>query len=468
MSFNQISISAIVLAAGKGTRMHSDLPKVMHTVCGVSLIERTIRALLPLNLNEIVVVIGYQADLVKKEIEKIGERLNVTDKIKIVVQKEQLGTGHATQVAFSELNKDNKTALIIPGDVPLIDAELLSDFVEQFSKAKSTVSCLTTNIDNPFGYGRIVRDSDANVVAIVEEKDCSDQQKSISEINSSIYIANTDFLETSLGKLSPQNAQKEYYLTDIVALASQQNLKVSAMCCNDPIKVSGANNRLELQRLEQHRRTQLNNNLMLSGVTLADPATAYIDEDVIIEPDSTIGAAVTISGKSSIASGSIVQSNTHIRNSTIGHGSVIKSFSYLDNATVGNNCQIGPSAHLRPATHLEDDVKIGNFVETKNSQLKQGAKANHLSYLGDATVGEGANVGAGTITCNYDGKTKSKTVIEAGAFIGSNSALVAPVTIGNGAFVGAGSTITKDVPKNALAIARAKQVNLEDRAKKKN
>lgn len=467
MTPNRDSFSAIVLAAGKGTRMYSTLPKVLHTVCGLSLIERTLRALAPLQLVEIVIVVGYEAALVEKEINAVKNKLKLKTPIKIALQAEQLGTGHATRIGAAVLSEKVSATLILPGDVPLLNSPLLEGFAESFSKDSAVVSCLTTNLSDPFGYGRIVRNDSNEVVAIVEEKDCSAKQRAIGEINSSIYLAEISFLKNALANLSPQNAQSEYYLTDIVAEAVKAGGKVSATSCADSLKVSGANNRLELNKLESYRRLELANQLMLSGVTLEDPFTTYLDEDVTVGQESFIGAAVKISGKSVIGRGCRIEGSSQIKNTNIGDNTVIKSFCYLDSANIGSACQVGPSAHLRPASVLEDEVKIGNFVETKNVKMKRGAKANHLTYLGDATVGEAANVGAGTITCNYDGKKKSQTTIEAGAFIGSNSALVAPVTIGAGAFVGAGSTITKDVPDHALAIARSKQVNLENRAKGK-
>lgn len=467
MTPNRDSFSAIVLAAGKGTRMFSALPKVLHPVCGVSLIERTLRAIAPLNLAEIVVVVGYEAALVEKEIETIKTRLKLKTPIKIAFQQQQLGTGHAASIGAQVLSSKSSSTLILPGDVALLDAALLEGFVENFIKDSAVVSCLTTTLADPFGYGRIVRNDDNDVIAIVEEKDCSAKQRAICEINSSIYVSDVSFLKSALAKLTPQNAQGEYYLTDIVAEAVNAKHKVCATSCSDPLKVSGANNRLELNKLEAYRRLELANQLMINGVTLEDPLTTYLDEDVVVGQETFIGAAVKISGHSVIGRHCRIEGSSQIKNTTIGDNSVVKSFCYLDSASIGTACQVGPSAHLRPASILDDEVKIGNFVETKNVKMKRGAKANHLTYLGDATIGEAANIGAGTITCNYDGKKKSQTTIEAGAFIGSNSALVAPVTIGTGAFVGAGSTITKDVPNNALAIARSKQVNLENRVKGK-
>jgi bifunctional UDP-N-acetylglucosamine pyrophosphorylase/glucosamine-1-phosphate N-acetyltransferase len=451
------NISIIILAAGKGTRMYSDAPKVLHTVCGRSMLLRVIDAVSVLSPEKIVVVVGYGAEAVQAELQGISN-------VETVLQAEQNGTGHAVQCALSGAEITSDEVLILPGDVPLIDSKDLLTLCE--SKAGNAVSFLTCDHPAPAMLGRVVRDDNGDVEAIVEYKDCSEKQKSISEINSSVYLASKDFLEKSVAALKNNNAQKELYLTDIVAAASKDG-GVVACKVENYFSLSGANNRYELHQLEAARRAEIVKELMVSGVTIEDPSAVYIDEGVVVEPDTYLGAGTRLRGSTKILSGAVIEGNSLIVDSSVGAGTNVKLSCYIEESTIEANCNIGPYAHLRPGSVLKENVKVGNFVETKKVTLEAGAKANHLTYLGDAHVGEAVNIGAGTITCNYDGYNKFKTEIKAGAFIGSNTALVAPVVVGEGAIIGAGSTISKDVPADALVVERAKERTLEGWAAQK-
>lgn len=453
------SLAVVILAAGKGVRMKSNLPKVLHRLCGLTLLERALRAGAALKPKEYLIVIGAGEDLVRAEIERIASNpLFRGVEIKPVLQAEQLGTGHAVQVALPYLTKSADELAILPGDAPLLTGETLKASLGMLRDEKAQLVLLSTIAGNPSGFGRVLRGKTGEVTAVVEHRDCTKEQLLINEINSAIYVGKREYVERALSQaLNTDNAQREYYLTDIVGWGVGRGEKISAFVVQDPEEVLGANSREELSQLEARRRAQINAQLMRDGVTLEDPAATYVDEDVEVEADCFIGAGTRLYGKTKLAAGVIIEGDTLIRASAIGAGSVVKLGCYLTDSTVGADCQVGPFAHLRPASVLHDQVHVGNFVETKKSELKRGAKANHLSYLGDSTIGEKVNIGAGTITCNYDGYFKHQTVIGDRAFIGSNANLVAPVNVGAGAIVGAGSTITADVPADALAIERAEQ-----------
>ena len=461
------NLQFIVLAAGKGTRMRSSLPKVLHPVCGQSLLERTIRACAECGPSKVVVVIGHGEALVRQELEEISKNNNFQEGfLDVCVQSEQNGTGHAVQLAIEHIDENCSDVLITSGDTPLIEGKTFLELIEN-SGSDNTLSVLSFAPEDPHGFGRICRNDAGEVCAIVEEKDCTAEQKEISEVNSSIYLAKREFLKNVLPKLQPNNAQGELYLTDIVSLGIEAGVSVRGVCSKDADSVAGANTRAELAELEAERRKRINTAHMDAGVTLRDPATTYIDEDVEIGPDTVIGPGVLLSGKTKVGQNVTIEAHSELRNAIVSDGVHIRLSCRIYDSEVGESSALGPFAHLRPGSKLSKDVRIGNFVETKKATLDKGAKVNHLSYVGDASVGADANLGAGTITCNYDGYKKSITEIGEGAFVGSNSALIAPVKIGKGAVVAAGSSISKNVPDDALGIVRAEQREISDWAKKR-
>lgn len=459
MDSKQYVSQVLVLAAGKGTRMRSNLPKVLHRVCGLTLLERVLRASLSLHPSRVVVVTGFGADLVQRELDLLREQgLFGAANLEVVQQLEQKGTGHAVMSALPAL-EGGGSVLIMPGDCPLITGEDLRGFAT--AAADSPLSFVTCEPDDPTGYGRVVRGGDGAVQAIVEQKDCTAEQRTIREINAAIYLADPEFLRESVSQLTAANAQGEYYLTDIISYGVKKGLKIGTSKLNDPDAALGANSRAELSVLEAKRRAARNWAIMESGVTLEDPSTTYIDEDVEIGNESYIGAGTRLKGRTVIGAGARIDGNSLILDSTLGERVHVKLSCVIAESELGSGIEVGPFAHLRPGTKLADEVRIGNFVETKKAVVGVGSKVNHLSYIGDANVGAGTNIGAGVITCNYDGVHKHQTTIGEGCFVGTNSSLVAPVTIGDGAFIGAGSVITKEVPAGALGLGRAKQSNLE-------
>lgn len=440
--------------------MHSDLPKVLHKVAGRSLLERAVRTVAALRPARIVVVIGHGEELMRKELSRLQALPELAGiSLEPVLQSEQRGTGHAVQTAMTTLPPAGPPVLILPGDVPLLTADALSGLLRYGSSRAEGDYCalLSFRPADAAGFGRVIRDASGAVARIVEHRDCNATELAVQEVNSSIYLVTDSFLRRALGELRGDNAQRELYLTDIVATAARDKVALEAICVDDPLVVAGANTPAELAALEEERRRQINESLMVHGVTMEDPRTTYIDDGVSVGRDCRLGAGTRLYGATELADGVVVDGPCRIVNSVIGAGAHIKFCCEIEGSTVGASAQVGPFAHLRPGTVLESEVRIGNFVETKNSRLGKGAKANHLSYVGDATVGPEANIGAGTITCNYDGVAKHRTVIGEGAFIGSNSSLVAPVTIGDRAVIGAGSVITKEVPPGSLALERNSQ-----------
>lgn len=463
-------LQAIVLAAGKGTRMKSELPKVLHRVCGITLLERTLQAVAELGPQRIVVVIGYGEELLRAELKLLQEKKFLKGiELRAVLQAEQLGTGHAAQVALPELDPAINLVLIVPGDTPLIRKETFYPFEKVTQEVGSAeLMFLTGKPEKATGFGRVIRDASQKIVGIVEEKDATAKERDVTEVNCSFYLAQLPFLKSALSSLRAENAQREYYLTDIVSYGAKNKYQVLAAAIENFDFVAGANSRSELSVLETKRRNEINRSLMDAGVTFENPAVAYIDEGVEVGTDAFIGAGTRLKGKTQISPGAILDGDSLIVDSLVGVESHIKLGCVIESSVIGSECSVGPYAHLRPGTILETKVKIGNFVETKNTKMGQGSKANHLSYVGDATVGPHANIGAGTITCNYDGVNKHKTVVHEGAFIGSNTSLVAPVEVGVGAVVGAGSVITKDIPAGALAVERSEQKNIEGWAEKRS
>ena len=444
-----MSLDIVILAAGQGTRMRSALPKVLHPVAGKAMLGHVIDTARLLKPQGIHVVIGHGAELVR-------ERL-AADDLNFVLQSEQLGTGHAVAQALPTLSAER--VLILYGDVPLIEVETLQRLLQQVSEQQ--LGLLTVNLNDPTGYGRIVRDEQGVVKAIVEHKDASAEQRLIREGNTGILAVPGKKLGDWLGRLSNSNAQGEYYLTDVIAMAVADGLVVATEQAADEMEVLGANDRIQLSQLERHYQYRAARRLMVQGVTLIDPARFDLRGEATVGRDVSIDINVILEGQVVIEDGVQIGPNCVIKNSILRKGAIVKANSHLEGAEVGEGADCGPFARLRPGSVLGAKAHVGNFVELKNAKLGEGAKAGHLSYLGDAEIGARTNIGAGTITCNYDGANKFKTVLGEDVFIGSNSALVAPVTLGDRATTGAGSVITGDVPDNTLAVGRAKQRNIE-------
>ncbi|WP_252272394.1 bifunctional UDP-N-acetylglucosamine diphosphorylase/glucosamine-1-phosphate N-acetyltransferase GlmU [Pseudomonas subflava] len=444
-----MSLDIVILAAGQGTRMRSALPKVLHPVAGKPMLGHVIDTARELSPRKIHVVIGHGAELVR-------ERL-AADDINFVLQAQQLGTGHAVAQALPGLEAEK--VLILYGDVPLTRVETLTRLLEQANE--SQLGLLTVNLADPTGYGRIERDAHGVVQAIVEHKDASEAQRAIREGNTGILAVPGKRLGDWLGRLSNSNAQGEYYLTDVIAMAVADGLVVATETARDEMEVLGANDRIQLSQLERHYQQRAARTLMAQGVTLLDPERFDLRGEATMGRDVLIDVNVILEGKVVVEDGVQIGPNCVIRDSILRRGAIIKANSHLEGAEVGEGADCGPFARLRPGAKLGAKAHVGNFVELKNAVLGEGAKAGHLSYLGDAEIGARTNIGAGTITCNYDGANKHKTVMGEDVFIGSNSSLVAPVTLGDGATTGAGSTVTQDVPVAALAVGRAKQRNIE-------
>lgn len=443
-----MSLAVVVLAAGKGTRMKSALPKVLHPIAGRPMVQHVVDAASALEPARTVLVYGHGGPQVRDAV--TGDLLQWAE------QAEQLGTGHAVAQALPYLAED--VVLVLYGDVPLIRPQTLSEFVARVSDR--TLGLMTLTLDDPTGYGRVVRDATGRIQRVVEQKDATDDEKTIREINTGILACTRRFLEESLPQLSNRNAQGEYYLTDLIAMAVDAGLDVVASQPRFPWEVDGVNDRVQLARLERLYQGVRAEALMRGGATLLDPARLDIRGDVTVGRDVLMDVNVVLEGDVHIGDKVRIGPNCLIRDAVIGEGAIIDANSVVDGASVGERCQVGPFARLRPGTELAPEARVGNFVETKKTHLGAGAKVNHLTYLGDTRVGRDVNVGAGTITCNYDGVNKFQTVIEDGAFIGSNSSLVAPASIGENATVGAGSVITTDVPPNALAVGRGRQRNI--------
>lgn len=444
-----MSLEIVILAAGQGTRMRSALPKVLHPVAGKAMLGHVIDTARALNPQRIHVVIGHGADAVR-------ERLAAAD-LNFVLQEQQLGTGHALAQALPFIQAER--VLVLYGDVPLIEAPTLERLLAQ--AAPEQLALLTVELADPSGYGRIVRDAAGRVTAIVEQKDASAEQRAIREGNTGILALPGARLADWLGRLSNRNAQGEYYLTDVIAMAVADGLTVTTAQPEDAMEVQGANDRLQLSQLERHYQQRAALRLMAQGVTLLDPARFDVRGEVTAGRDVVIDVNVILEGRVVIEDGVEIGAHCVIRNSTLRRGAVVKAHSHLDGAELGEGADCGPFARLRPGSVLGAGAHVGNFVELKNAVMGAGAKAGHLAYLGDAEIGAASNIGAGTITCNYDGANKHRTVIGEDAFIGTNNSLVAPLTIGAGATTAAGSVITSAVPDSALAVGRARQRNID-------
>ncbi|WP_058305646.1 bifunctional UDP-N-acetylglucosamine diphosphorylase/glucosamine-1-phosphate N-acetyltransferase GlmU [Gracilibacillus massiliensis] len=447
---------AIVLAAGKGTRMKSTLYKVLHPVLGKPMVQHVVDQLKRLDLASITTVVGFGAEKVQ---EQLGENSQ------FVIQEEQLGTGHAVQQAEKYLANKQGTTIVVCGDTPLLTNQTLQSVIDHHEEQKAAVTILTAHAENPTGYGRIVRNADNQVSKIVEQKDASEEEQKIQEINTGTYCFDNELLFKALKKVSNDNAQGEYYLPDVIQIAQEEKQKVVAYQTEEFTETIGVNDRVALSQAETFMKKRINEQHMRNGVTLIDPNNTYIGADVKIGTDVIIEPGTVIKGDTTIENEAIIGPHTEIKDCHIGQGTVLRH-SVATSSYIGKRVQAGPFAHIRPEASIGDDAKIGNFVEIKKSKIDNGSKVPHLSYIGDAEIGSGVNIGCGAITVNYDGKNKFKTTIEDDVFIGCNANLIAPVRIGKGALIAAGSTIHQDVPGDALSIGRAKQVNKEEYAKK--
>jgi len=455
------TVAAVILAAGKGTRMKSGLVKVLHPAAGRPMISWVVDAALAAGAAPTVLVVGHQA-------EEVRSAFSGAAGIRCAPQEEQLGTGHAVACAREELSGFSGTVLILCGDTPLLRGETLQGLAAFHRENGAALTVLTAVMDDPYGYGRVVRDTDGRVLRIVEQKDATPEERALCEINSGIYCMEADFLFANIDSLGSDNAQGEFYLTDLVSIAVQQGRVCLARPTDDPDEIMGVNDRAQLAEASRILRRRINCELMSSGVSLLDPGHTYIDHGVRIGPDTVVYPNCSISGSSVIGSGCTIENGVSIAGCSIGDKCHIKAGSVLEDSELHSEVSVGPMAHLRPGTILSDHVKIGNFVETKKIVMGEGSKASHLTYLGDAEIGSNVNIGCGTITCNYDGVKKHRTVIGDDVFIGSDVQLVAPVSVGRNSLVAAGTTVTIDVPPDSLALSRVPQVNKEGwRLKKK-
>lgn len=440
-------LNIVILAAGKGTRMYSDKPKVLHALAGKPLVQHVLDCATELQPHQVCVVYGHGGEAVPKAMHQYAASF--------VIQEPQLGTGHAVQQTMPHLDDDSLT-MVLYGDVPLIQAETL----QRMQQAGDGLVLLTVNLAAPTGYGRIVRNIKGDVLSIVEEKDASSEQRKICEVNTGILLSPTKLLRSWLANLQNNNSQGEFYLTDIVSMAVQQSVEVRTVQPAHEWEIQGINSKTQLAVLERTWQQVEADKLLAKGVTLADPARIDVRGNLTCGRDVEIDVGCIFEGVVNLGDMVRVGAYSIIKNASVAQGTRILSYSHIDGSEVGANCHVGPYARLRPGTKLHDDAHVGNFVEIKNSEIGQGSKANHLSYIGDSTVGSRVNIGAGTITCNYDGANKHRTIIEDDAFIGSDTQLVAPVRVGKGATIGAGSTITRDTPYGELTLSRSKQVSI--------
>lgn len=450
-----MDLQVVILAAGKGTRMKSQLPKVLHQLAGKPLLQHVIDNCHSMGARHCHIVVGHGAEQVKSTV--FGDNIQLS----FVEQAEQLGTGHAVQMTLDGLSDDTPT-LILYGDVPLTHHDTLGSLYDVHLKDPQGIALMTCFLEEPAGYGRIIRNENGEVTGIVEEKDASETQKVINEVNTGILCCNSTQLKDWLGRLNNNNAQREYYLTDIIAMAVRDGKRVTTAQPLELYEVEGINTLQQLAELERTWQLKMANQLMAGGVTLRDPYRLDLRGTLVCESDVVIDVNCIFEGRVVLKQGCQIGSNVYIKDSSIGAGSHIKANSMIESSTIGEDCSVGPYARLRPETQLQGGAQVGNFVEIKKSVIGQGSKANHLSYLGDSQIGNDVNIGAGTITCNYDGANKHKTVIQDGAFIGSDTQLVAPVTVGKKATIGAGTTVTQDVEDESLCISRVKQQQISN------
>lgn len=450
------NFKVVILAAGQGTRMKSKVPKVLHKVLDKTMIDYVIEASKKAGAEDVCVIVGHQSAMVKA---MIGGG------VEFALQKEQLGTGHAVMQAKDFIGNDGNV-LVLCGDTPLIKSETIKELNELHTKEGNSATMISAIVENPNGYGRIVRENDS-FVKIVEQKDADEEQKKINEVNTGVYIFKASELNSAFDKLTNNNAQGEYYLTDVLEILKNQNQKVGVMIADDENEFLGVNSKLQLSEASKIMKRRINERHMIDGVTIEDPDNTYIGADVEIEADTVILPGTILEGHTKIGSDCIIGPNTRITSSIIKDAVIIQQ-STLINAEVDNFTTVGPYAYLRPNSKIGEHVRIGDFVEIKNSNIDDGTKVSHLTYIGDSDVGKNINFGCGTVTVNYDGKNKFRTTIKDNAFIGCNTNLVAPVTVEENAYIAAGSTITKDIPENALSIARSKQINKPEWRKRVN
>lgn len=453
---------SIILAAGEGTRMKSKLSKVLHKVCGKPILEYVIKASRGAGTEKNVVVVGHGGDMVKEYFKDDP----IVFKDQPIGEDVPYGTGFALMQAVDHI-EDNSTVIILYGDTPLITELTINKLINYHKENEFQATVLTAILDNPTGYGRIIREDAGDILKIVEEKDALDEEKKVKEINSGIYCFNGKLLKDALSKIDNNNAQNEYYATDVIGILKKEGYRVGAYVIEDSIEIHGVNSRIQLAFTEEIMRKRINEYHMVNGVTIINPENTYIEDGVQIGRDTVIYPGVSLEGNTEIGEDCIIRNNSRIINSIINNEVSIES-STIEDSIVGENTHIGPHAHLRPNSNIGKNVKIGNFVEVKNSTLKDNAKASHLSYIGDADVGYNVNIGCGVVFVNYNGKEKFRTTVGDNAFIGSNANLVAPVNVEPWGFVAAGSTITKEVPEGALSIARAEQKNIEGWIEKKD
>ncbi len=461
------NLCVLILAAGKGTRMKSSLPKPLHTVCGLPILSYILKAAQAQDPAAIGLVVGHGAQAVMDTVKKGLSAWGVTAPLVFAEQTDLSGSGSAVKAALPLLQKF-ETVLIINGDTPLLRAETLHQMLEAFKRSESAAMVLGVHVPNPQGYGRIVRAEDGSFEQIVEESDADEETKKITEINSGMYVFNSKSLQAALSQLTPQGPKNEYYLTDTLSFIKQMNQQVRVFTAPDYTEALGINSRAQQAEVEQLLRRAQSDRLMNGGVSLISPKDVYVDAEVQVGADTVIYPGCYLLGKTVIGQNCVLESGVYIKDSIIGNNVTLKMGTYVEESVVEDTCQLGPYAHLRPLSVLKKGAKVGNFSEIKKSVIGEGSKVNHLSYIGDTQMGAGVNVGAGTITCNYDGKNKHQTVIEDHVFVGSNVNFVAPVTVHEYAKIGAGSTITKEVAAKSLGIARARQVVLENKGVKKN
>jgi bifunctional UDP-N-acetylglucosamine pyrophosphorylase / glucosamine-1-phosphate N-acetyltransferase len=454
-----VPIHIVLLAAGKGTRMKSAVPKVLHAVAGCSLIDRVLTTASALSPESVAIVLGHKAELIQAA---LAHRPELT----FVVQEPQLGTGHALLATAPLFDSATGTLLLLSGDVPLLSTETLKNLIDRHTSTGSSATVVTAVVDNPYGYGRIVRDGE-RIARIVEERDATPDERTIQEINSGIYAFALEGLFDALGQIAPKNDQGEYYLPDLFTILSARGRRIETLVVKDADEIRGINSRRELEAVSRIVRSRKNDALMAAGVTIEDTATTYIDSDVTVGADTLIHPGVSLEGATSIGAGCEIHSGVRIVGSRLGDRVIILNHCVITGSTIDDDARVGPFAHLRPEAVVRERARVGNFVELKKTVLGAGSKSMHLSYLGDTIVGANVNIGAGTITCNYDGEKKQQTIIEDGAFIGSDSQLIAPLTIGKGAYIGSGTTVRENVPPDALAVSAGKQRTIDGWARKR-
>ena len=446
-------LHVVILAAGKGTRMKSARPKVLHHVAGRPMVDYALAASQSLSPRTTTMVVGHMKELLRQGLDRYPH-------LSFVTQEPQLGTGHALLQTASALERATGFVLLLSGDVPLLKGHTLATLIRKHTESKVAATVLTALVDHPYGYGRIVRVK-GRISRIVEERDASPAQRKIREINSGVYVFSLAPLFDSLRGLATSNAQGEYYLTDLISTYRRRRLGVETVIVDDPNEIRGINSRSELAEASRIVRQKKNEELMAAGVTIEDPATTYVDDDVVVGADTVIHPGVHLEGRTQIGQACEIHAGVRIVNSVLDDRVTVQNFCVINGSRLASGVTVGPFVHMRPDTELRDSVHIGNFVELKKAVLGKGTKAGHLAYLGDTVIGDNVNIGAGTITCNYDGSRKHLTTIEDGVFVGTDSQLVAPVTIGKGAYVGSGTTIRENVPPGALAVSAGKQRNIE-------